>query len=200
MNGSGYQHWRPSHGLRHTGDRSGLAAGKGMRELSNLAPPNPHGSGAFRGPAGMAPSRAHRLTPADDELYQRTRVTVLEAESPNAMFIEGYTNRGFAVSGSLVVGPCAVLPRAILQWNVGSHWDISSESLALFRLLEPRIEILVLGTGDRVERLHPALMKHMRACGIAVEVQDTANACATFNFLMSEKRLTAAALIPPRSC
>ncbi|NWY00030.1 NDUF3 factor, partial [Nothoprocta ornata] len=84
-----------------------------------------------------------------------------------------------------------------LSPQVGSHRDISSESLALFRLLEPRIEILVLGTGDRVERLHPALMKHMRACGIAVEVQDTVNACATFNFLMSEKRLTAAALIPP---
>ncbi|NXA37771.1 NDUF3 factor, partial [Eudromia elegans] len=106
--------------------------------------------------------------------------------------------------------------------QVGSYRDISHESLSLFRLLEPRIgtrggrswaplplgttadptarplaEILVLGTGDRVERLHPALLRHMRAGGIAVEVQDTANACATFNFLMSEKRLTAAALIPP---
>lgn len=34
-------------------------------------------------------------------------------------------------------------------------------------------EILVLGTGDRVERLHPAVLKQMRVCGIAVEVQDT---------------------------
>uniref|UniRef100_A0A8C6Z0W7 NADH dehydrogenase [ubiquinone] 1 alpha subcomplex assembly factor 3 n=1 Tax=Nothoprocta perdicaria TaxID=30464 RepID=A0A8C6Z0W7_NOTPE len=109
------------------------------------------------------------------------------------MFIEGYTNRGFAVSGSLVVGPCAVLPRAILQWNVSDRAPTCRPAL------RPLAEILVLGTGDRVERLHPALMKHMRACGIAVEVQDTANACATFNFLMSEKRLTAAALIPPRS-
>ncbi|KAM8799579.1 NADH dehydrogenase [ubiquinone] 1 alpha subcomplex assembly factor 3 [Eudromia elegans] len=163
----------------------GRGAGRGLRALPT---------------AKRAPSRAHRLTPSDDELYQRTRVTVLEAESPNAMFIEGYTSRGFAVSGSLIVGPCAILPRAILQWNVGSYRDISHESLSLFRLLEPRIEILVLGTGDRVERLHPALLRHMRAGGIAVEVQDTANACATFNFLMSEKRLTAAALIPPRGC
>ncbi|NWJ11960.1 NDUF3 factor, partial [Crypturellus undulatus] len=84
-----------------------------------------------------------------------------------------------------------------LSPQVGSYLDISHESLSLFRLLEPRIEILVLGTGDRVERLHPDLLKHMRACGVAVEVQDTANACATFNFLMSERRLTAAGLIPP---
>uniref|UniRef100_A0A8D2M4C2 NADH dehydrogenase [ubiquinone] 1 alpha subcomplex assembly factor 3 n=1 Tax=Zonotrichia albicollis TaxID=44394 RepID=A0A8D2M4C2_ZONAL len=59
-------------------------------------------------------------------------------------------------------------------------------------------EILVLGTGDRVERLHPAMMKQMRERGIAVEVQDTANACATFNFLMNEGRVVAAGLIPPR--
>nr|XP_013804067.1 PREDICTED: NADH dehydrogenase [ubiquinone] 1 alpha subcomplex assembly factor 3 [Apteryx mantelli mantelli] len=148
--------------------------------------------------ARRVPSRAHRLTPADDELYQRTRVTVLEPESPNITFIEGYTGRGFAISGSLVVGPCAILPRAILQWNVGSYRDISQESLSLFRLLEPQIEILVLGTGDRVERLHPAVLKRMRECGIAVEVQDTPNACATFNFLTSEKRLAAAGLIPPQ--
>ncbi|KAL9838735.1 NADH dehydrogenase [ubiquinone] 1 alpha subcomplex assembly factor 3 isoform 3-T3 [Geothlypis trichas] len=150
--------------------------------------------------AGRAPYRGHRLTPADDEMYQRTRVMVLEPESPNIMFIEGYSTRGFTISGDLVVGPCAVLPRSILQWNVGSHRDISLESLSLFRLLEPQIEILVLGTGDRVERLHPAMMKQMRECGIAVEVQDTvrANACATFNFLMNERRVVAAGLIPPR--
>ncbi|XP_053932811.1 NADH dehydrogenase [ubiquinone] 1 alpha subcomplex assembly factor 3 [Cuculus canorus] len=153
---------------------------------------------AVRQAAGGAPIRWHRLTPADDELYQRTRVTVLEPESPSAAFIEGYSGRGFTISGDVVVGPCAILPRAILQWNVGSYRDISHESLSLFRLLEPQIEILVLGTGDRVERLHPTILKQMRECGIAVEVQDTPNACATFNFLTSEKRLAAAGLIPPQ--
>ena len=34
-------------------------------------------------------------------------------------------------------------------------------------------EILVLGTGDRVEQLHPTVLRQMRLCGIAVEVQDT---------------------------
>ncbi|PKK26453.1 NADH dehydrogenase (ubiquinone) complex I, assembly factor 3 [Columba livia] len=82
--------------------------------------------------------------------------------------------------------------------RVGSYKDITHDSLSLFRLLEPRIEILVLGTGDRVERLPPAVLKQMRVCGIAVEVQDTPNACATFNFLTSEKRMAAAGLIPPR--
>ncbi|EMP26596.1 NADH dehydrogenase [ubiquinone] 1 alpha subcomplex assembly factor 3 [Chelonia mydas] len=115
------------------------------------------------------------------------------------MLIDSYSSRGFTINGDKVVGPCAIIPRAILQWNVGSYQDITEESLVLFRLLEPRIEILVLGMGDKVERLEPDVLKFMRECGIAVEVQDTPNACATFNFLTSEGRATAAALIPPRA-
>ncbi|XP_065408963.1 NADH dehydrogenase [ubiquinone] 1 alpha subcomplex assembly factor 3 isoform X4 [Chrysemys picta bellii] len=143
------------------------------------------------------PRRGHRLTPADDELYQKTTLKLMERESPSMMLIDGYTSWGFTINGDKVVGPCAIIPRAILQWNVGSYQDITKESLVLFRLLEPRIEILVLGVGDKVERLEPGVLKFMRECGIAVEVQDTPNACATFNILISERRATAAALIPP---
>uniref|UniRef100_A0A8D0DUW8 NADH dehydrogenase [ubiquinone] 1 alpha subcomplex assembly factor 3 n=1 Tax=Salvator merianae TaxID=96440 RepID=A0A8D0DUW8_SALMN len=146
--------------------------------------------------ASGQPQRGHRLTPSDDELYQKTTVHHLERESQD-MFIESYSNRGFTISGTKVLGPCAVFSQAILQWNIGTHEDINAESLALFRLLEPRIEILVLGTGNHVERLDPAMLRLMRKCGIAVEVQDTPNACATFNFLTSERRATAAGLIPP---
>ncbi|CAM2116552.1 unnamed protein product [Caretta caretta] len=145
------------------------------------------------------PRRGHRLTPADDELYQKTTLKALERESSSMMFIDSYSSRGFTINGDKVVGPCAIIPRAILQWNVGSYQDITEESLVLFRLLEPRIEILVLGMGDKVERLEPDVLKFMRECGIAVEVQNTPNACATFNFLTSEGRATAAALIPPRA-
>ncbi|XP_029457122.1 NADH dehydrogenase [ubiquinone] 1 alpha subcomplex assembly factor 3 [Rhinatrema bivittatum] len=141
--------------------------------------------------------RSHRLSPSDDELYQKTTVSLLEKDSSNLIFIDGYTTHGFTINGNRIIGPCAVIPRTILQWNVGSYKDISRESLALFYMLEPKIEILVLGTGGRVERLDSDLLKFMRQKGIAVEVQDTPNACATFNFLSSEHRITAAGLIPP---
>lgn len=141
-------------------------------------------------------SRSHRLSPTGDELYEKTTVTRVERDSPEMMFIESYSSNGFIINGDRVVGPCAVIPRGILQWNVASPKDISTESLSLFHLLVPKIEILVLGTGDRVERLDPAITKFMRQKGVAIEVQDTPNACATFNFLISERRVTAAALIP----
>ncbi|KAH0513427.1 NADH dehydrogenase [ubiquinone] 1 alpha subcomplex assembly factor 3 [Microtus ochrogaster] len=80
--------------------------------------------------------------------------------------------------------------------KVGPHQDITEERFSLFWMLEPRIEIVVVGTGNETERLHPQVLQAMRQRGIAVEVQDTPNACATFNFLCHEGRVTGAALIP----
>ncbi|XP_068450001.1 NADH dehydrogenase [ubiquinone] 1 alpha subcomplex assembly factor 3 [Clinocottus analis] len=141
--------------------------------------------------------RAHRLGPSDDEMYQRTTVSVMQKEPGSEVMIHSYSSRGFNIDGNKVFGPCAVLPPAILQWNVGSHKDITEESISLFHMLEPRIEILVLGTGARVERINPSVLALLKRKGIAVEVQDTPNACATFNFMTSERRVVAAGLIPP---
>ncbi|XP_036956445.1 NADH dehydrogenase [ubiquinone] 1 alpha subcomplex assembly factor 3 [Acanthopagrus latus] len=150
-------------------------------------------------PAFSSPflSRAHRLGPSDDELYQRTTVSVMQKEQGSGVMILSYSPQGFNIDGNRVFGPCAVLPPAILQWNVGTYKDITEESISLFHMLEPRIEILVLGTGARLERINPSVLALLKKKGIAVEVQDTPNACATFNFLTSERRLAAAGLIPP---
>ncbi|XP_021573291.1 NADH dehydrogenase [ubiquinone] 1 alpha subcomplex assembly factor 3 isoform X2 [Carlito syrichta] len=145
----------------------------------------------------LAPRRGHRLSPADDELYQRTQISLLQRESPQTMYINSYNSHGFTVNGNRVFGPCALLPYSVVQWNVGSHQDITEESFSLFWMLEPRIEIVVVGTGDRTEQLQPQVLRAMRQRGVAVEVQDTPNACATFNFLCHEGRVTGAALIPP---
>ncbi|XP_032369168.1 NADH dehydrogenase [ubiquinone] 1 alpha subcomplex assembly factor 3 isoform X1 [Etheostoma spectabile] len=150
-------------------------------------------------PASSSPflSRAHKLGPSDDEMYQRTSVSVMQKEPGSGIIIHSYSSRGFNIDGNKVIGPCAVLPPAILQWNVGSYKDITEESVSLFHMLEPRIEILVLGTGARVERINPSVLALLKRKGIAVEVQDTPNACATFNFLINERRVAAAGLIPP---
>ncbi|XP_047204666.1 NADH dehydrogenase [ubiquinone] 1 alpha subcomplex assembly factor 3 [Girardinichthys multiradiatus] len=141
--------------------------------------------------------RAHRLEPGDDELYQRTTVSLMKHEGHSGILIHSYSPTGFNIDGNQVFGPCAVLHPAILQWNVGSYRDITEESISLFHMLEPPIEILVLGTGSRVEQINPLVLALLKRKRIAVEVQDTPNACATFNFLNSERRLVAAGLIPP---
>uniref|UniRef100_A0A8C9Q0W3 NADH dehydrogenase [ubiquinone] 1 alpha subcomplex assembly factor 3 n=1 Tax=Spermophilus dauricus TaxID=99837 RepID=A0A8C9Q0W3_SPEDA len=143
------------------------------------------------------PQRGHRLSLADDELYQRTHISLLQREFPHIMYIDSYNSRGFTINGNRVLGPCALLPHSVVQWNVGSHQNITEESFSLFWLLEPRIEIVVVGTGNRTERLHSKVLQAIRQRGIALEVQDTPSACATFNFLCHEGRMTGAVLIPP---
>ncbi|XP_072106423.1 NADH dehydrogenase [ubiquinone] 1 alpha subcomplex assembly factor 3, partial [Mobula birostris] len=148
---------------------------------------------------GRPLSRGHRTTPADDELYQRTTVSALERESRDSLFIDSYSQQGFTIGGNRVLGPCALIPRALLYWDVQSYKDISADSLALFYLLEPKIEILVLGLGECVQRLDPEVRAFMKTKGVALEILDTPNACATFNFLLSERPHVAAALIPPKN-
>lgn len=67
-------------------------------------------------------------------------------------------------------------------------------------ILEPKIDLLILGTGDKVDDLnfHKRIFPIIKANKFNLEILPTESACATFNFLNSEGRYIAAALLPPR--
>ncbi|XP_054751429.1 NADH dehydrogenase [ubiquinone] 1 alpha subcomplex assembly factor 3-like [Lytechinus pictus] len=138
-----------------------------------------------------------KLQPTDDEIYTRTTISLLSKESSDVPFISNYSIQGFTISGDKVYGPVAILPRSLVSWNIAGLHDIHEDSLSLFHLIEPSIEILVIGTGEAYHKLTPELHKFMRLKGIALEVQDTSHACATFNYLARESRVVAAGLLPP---
>ncbi|XP_070558756.1 NADH dehydrogenase [ubiquinone] 1 alpha subcomplex assembly factor 3-like [Ptychodera flava] len=138
-----------------------------------------------------------KMYPTDDELYQKTTVSVIEKDQGGLPFISKYSELGFMISGDKIVGPVAILPKSLVHWNVGSFEDINIASLSLFPIIEPKIEILILGVGSKIQRLDPEVHKFMRSKGIALEIQDTPHACATFNYLVRENRIIAAGLIPP---
>jgi uncharacterized protein len=56
-------------------------------------------------------------------------------------------------------------------------------------------EVVLLGTGKTHQFLHPKTYQHLTQAGIPLECMTTAAACRTYNFLMSEGRHVAAALI-----
>lgn len=68
-----------------------------------------------------------------------------------------------------------IFPRSVLSWNVDVVDDITEESLSLFTVLEPRIEILVIGVSDTT--VTPALSNRIkditRKHGISVEILPT---------------------------
>lgn len=89
--------------------------------------------------------------------------------------------------------------RTVLSWNIKGIKEVNDESLQLFSKLEPKLDILILGTGDQTNdtNLYMNVIKFMRANNISIEILPTDQAVSTFNFLNSEGRNVAGALIPP---
>lgn len=108
--------------------------------------------------------------------------------------IEGYSARGFRVSGILHQGAILVLPRAVHGWGVADVAGISLESLV--PVIEAGVEILLLGCGKRMLLVPPELRQELRGHGIVVDAMDTGAACRTYNVLLAEERRIAAALLP----
>ncbi|XP_065068652.1 NADH dehydrogenase [ubiquinone] 1 alpha subcomplex assembly factor 3-like [Rhopilema esculentum] len=140
------------------------------------------------------------MEPREEDKTQIKIINEQKSDSSEFVpFISKYSTVGFNIGKNKVVGSVAILPKGILSWKVLSHHQITPESLSLFTIIQPRIEILVLGVGDKVVQLPNEIWKFAKENDIALEVLDTPNACATFNFLTEEGRRTAAALIPPQN-
>lgn len=128
----------------------------------------------------------------------KTTVTVLNSEYKHLIMIDSYSDCGFRLNnGIYTVGPLAAFPKTVLQWNVKNIQGLTLESLSLFYLLEPKLDILVIGTGD--VRMLPSthILEHLKSKKISTEILPTVQACSTFNFLNAEGRCIAGAFIPP---
>ncbi|KAF8792831.1 NADH dehydrogenase 1 alpha like protein [Argiope bruennichi] len=130
----------------------------------------------------------------------KTTVTILNREHRHLIMFDSLTEMGFKLNnGIFVIGPVAAFPRTVLQWNVPSVEYITIESLSLFAVLEPKLDIFILGTGDHLKLPSPEVMNFLKSKKIAVEVLPTEKACATFNFLNVEGRCIGGAFMPPEN-
>jgi uncharacterized protein len=81
----------------------------------------------------------------------------------------------------------------ILDWQAT---DLASLSTAHFeRLIALKPEVVLFGTGEKHQFLHPRIYQNLTAQGIPLECMTTAAACRTYNILMSEDRNVAAVLL-----
>uniref|UniRef100_A0A1B6CZ84 NADH dehydrogenase [ubiquinone] 1 alpha subcomplex assembly factor 3 n=2 Tax=Clastoptera arizonana TaxID=38151 RepID=A0A1B6CZ84_9HEMI len=131
----------------------------------------------------------------------KTFVTILNQEQEGPLMIDSYSQVGFRLNNGLfAIGPLAVFPRSVMSWNVKGDEDINENSLSLFTNLDPKLDILVIGTSQKLSsdnyiKMH--IQKILKQSKLHIEILPTEKACPTFNFLNSEKRFVAAALIPP---
>ena len=94
---------------------------------------------------------------------------------------------------SLIVTPDKIIP----DWPPRHIEDVTADHFAAIAALSP--EVVILGTGQRLCFPHPQVTQSLTKNGIGVEVMDTAAACRTFNVLVGEDRMVAAALIIPQN-
>jgi uncharacterized protein len=83
--------------------------------------------------------------------------------------------------------------RIITDWQVTDFASLTAQHFEKIAELAP--EVVLLGTGEKHQFIHPRLSHALTDAGIGVECMDTAAACRTYNILMAEGRHVAAALL-----
>jgi uncharacterized protein len=83
--------------------------------------------------------------------------------------------------------------KLILDWQATDF--VSLVEAHFVEILELNPEVVLLGTGEKHQFLHPKIVQKLTEKNIPLECMTTAAACRTYNFLMSEGRNVAAALL-----
>jgi uncharacterized protein len=95
-------------------------------------------------------------------------------------------------TASLIVTP----ERIVADWRPQRFGDLAPDDFSQVVELNP--EVVLIGTGARLQFPAPALTRPLVDAGIGFEVMDTGAACRTYNVLMGEGRRVVAALIVNR--
>jgi len=112
------------------GSGSGSGRGRGsVRTFSSM------GMGGSRGGGSMVDITAGSL-PGDDPTSPR-------------LSVRGYGEGVFQVNETLVHGSVILLPKTYYIWEATKFEDITVESLAMFTLIYPTIEVLFIGELSR---------------------------------------------------
>jgi uncharacterized protein len=102
--------------------------------------------------------------------------------------------------GCVWVGPRPYTHSVVVPWSGEVEpWPVSGvaglDAAHFERIAALHPEVVIFGSGQRLEFTSPALLRSLIEAGIGVETMDTAAACRTYNVLLSEGRKVLAALI-----
>ncbi|MGF1622452.1 MAG: Mth938-like domain-containing protein [Rhodomicrobiaceae bacterium] len=114
---------------------------------------------------------------------------------PTPAPISGYGRGGFRVGGIEHRGSLLILPDGVYPWPVGGFEQVSATTLAPVLGGGASLGFLILGTGPAQIFPAPDLRRAFDDAGLGLEAMDTGAACRTYNILLSEERVFAAALL-----
>lgn len=118
----------------------------------------------------------------------------IEINSSEEAFVAGYGDGGFRMGDSRFEGSMMITPDGFYPWAVSEKSEISIENLEPI-LNASGVEIIVIGLGPNMAFLPKNIRAAFEEKKIAIEAMDTGAAARTYNVLLQEGRLVAAALI-----
>jgi uncharacterized protein len=118
----------------------------------------------------------------------------LHADASNAYAIQSYSQEGVVVNGRLQSLPlilCSV--QGPQKWSVRGFPNLEQAHFDELLPLQP--ELVLFGSGERIQFPSPRLLQGLIHKGIGVETMDNGAACRTFNVLAGEGRHVVMALL-----
>jgi uncharacterized protein len=115
-------------------------------------------------------------------------------ENQAAFQIRAFKPGSIQINDRILNESVIITPTQLIEhWQPQTITELSSASLDLIITLKP--DILLIGTGSKMELLSAEIYGDLINHGIGVEIMDTSAACRTFNALSAENRNVVAALI-----
>ncbi len=109
-----------------------------------------------------------------------------QSKVKNVNQFTAYDTTGVKVNDERFEGSVLVLPNEIHTWRPTSFADLTAEDFAALLGYEP--ELVLLGTGSKIQFPHPQLYAALSSQRIGIDMMDTGALCRTFNVLTAENR------------
>lgn len=109
--------------------------------------------------------------------------------------IDAYGDGGFRIAGRRMTGSVLLMPSGIYPWPGNDMTDLDEAALAPILAAAAEFDILLFGCGARIVRPTKPIQTTLSDGCVACDYLDTGAACRTYNVLLAENRLVAAALI-----
>ena len=117
------------------------------------------------------------------------------AHYPGRAPVDSYGNGGFRFADMANNGSILILPSGIHGWAATDMASLTLDDFAKVIDEAGQFNVLLLGTGKDIVPVPRPLREALKAKGVVVEPMGTGAAVRTYNVLLAEDRLVAAALL-----
>jgi uncharacterized protein len=110
--------------------------------------------------------------------------------------IQSYAAGVFRISGISYEHAVLTSPLETIGWNAPPFEALTIDDFSPLFEEADNIDVVLLGVGEKMQFMNPALRNALKEKGLSVDVMPTDAACRTYNVLMAEGRRVVAALLP----